>query len=79
MNEVIGALILVATLGPATPADPLHVTPAEKAACTQDAMRLCSGAYPDEEKLLGCMKVNRGALSASCGTAFDAGVRRRGL
>ena len=56
---MVGALLLVAATGTALPADPLHITAAEKAACTQDAMRLCPGAYPDAEKLLGCMKVNR--------------------
>ncbi len=76
---MVAALLLVAGTGTAIPADPLHITAAEKAACTQDAMRLCSGAYPDEEKLIGCMKANRTALSATCGAAFDAGVRRRGL
>lgn len=76
---MLAALLLVVTTGTAVPADPMRITPAEKAACTQDAMRLCSGTYPDEEKLIGCMKANRAALSAACGTAFDAGVRRRGL
>ena len=76
---MVGALLLVAATGTALPADPMRITAAEKAACTQDAMRLCSGAYPDEEKLIGCMKVNRAALRAACGTAFDVGVRRRGL
>ena len=78
---MFAALLLVAATatGIASPADPLRITPAEKAACTQDATRLCSGTYPDEARLLECMKANRAALSAACGTAFDAGVRRRGL
>ncbi len=76
---MLAALLLVAATGTAVPADPMRITPAEKAACTQDATRLCSGTYPDEARLLECMKANRAALSAACGTAFDAGVRRRGL
>ena len=57
---MLATLLLVAATGTALPADPLHITAAEKAACTQDAMRLCSGQpTPDAEKLLGCMKVNR--------------------
>ena len=76
---MLAALLLVATTGTAVPADPMRITPAERAACTQDATRLCSGTYPDEARLLECMKANRAALSATCGTAFDAGVRRRGL
>ena len=76
---MLAVLLFVAATGTAVPADPMRITPAEKAACTQDATRLCSGTYPDEAKLLECMKANRAALSAACGTAFDAGVRRRGL
>ncbi len=76
---MLAALLLVAAAGTAVPADPMRITPAEKAACTQNATRLCSGTYPDEARLLECMKANRAALSAACGTAFDAGVRRRGL
>ena len=59
--------------------DKYHITPAEKAACTSDAVRLCMEAYPDEDRLLSCMKQNRDALSAVCRVAFDAGTRRRRL
>ena len=59
--------------------DKYKVTNAEKAACTIDAMRLCSETYPDEDALLNCMKVNRASLSSTCRVAFDAGVRRRHL
>ncbi len=76
---MLAALLLVAATGTAVPADPMRITPAEKAACTQDATRLCSGTYPDEARLLDCMKANRAALSPACRSAFDAGVRRRGL
>lgn len=60
-------------------ADNFHVTDAEKAACTSDAVRFCYGTYPDESRLLTCMKENRAALSSVCRVAFDAGVRRRHL
>ena len=59
--------------------DQLHITTEERAACGDDAERLCSGAYPDERKLLACMKENRSALSAKCEPVFTAGLRRRGL
>ena len=59
--------------------DKYKVTNAEKAACTADAIRLCMSAYPNEEKLLACMKENRESLSDTCRVAFDAGVRRRHL
>ena len=78
---MLAALLLVAATatGIASPADPLRITPAERSACTQDATRLCSGTYPAEARRLEGMKATRAALSAPCGTACDAGVRRRGL
>ena len=59
--------------------DKYHITNAEKIACTADAVRLCSGTYPDEDGLLACMKQNRASLTALCRVAFDAGVKRRRL
>ena len=59
------------------PVDKYHVTAEEKIACTRDAMRLCFGAYPDEDKLLTCMVQNHSELTPTCRVAFDAGVRRR--
>ena len=59
--------------------DKYHITDAEKAACTLDAMRLCSGTYPNEDGLLSCMMRYHSSLSTTCRVAFDAGVRRRRL
>ena len=59
--------------------DKYRITDAEKAACTPDAVRLCSQTYPDEDRLLACMKQNREALSQPCRVALDAGVKRRRL
>lgn len=56
-----------------------HITPEEQAACQDDATVLCSYAYPDEDKLLECMRKNRSQLSEVCLRAFDAGLRRRHL
>ena len=60
-------------------ADPYGLTDVERAACTDDATRLCADTYPDEHKLLACMKANRSSLSAGCLPVFDAGVKRRRL
>ena len=60
-------------------ADKYHVTTAEKLACISYAERFCIAAYPDEDKLVGCMRANRTALSDECGAAFDTGMKRRGL
>ena len=59
--------------------DKYHITPEEKAACSSDVVRLCFEAYPNEDKLLSCMKQNRESLSAGCRVAFDAGRKRRRL
>ena len=59
--------------------DRYQITPAEHAACDGDAVALCSETYPDEDKLMACMKLNRANLSAVCAKAFDAGVARRHL
>ncbi len=76
------ALFLLMTAVPALATaepDRFKITDAEKAACTMDAMRLCSGTYPNEDRLLYCMKENRASLSPTCLAAFDAGVKRRRL
>lgn len=81
MLRMIALVLAAGAISPALAdsGDQFHVTDAEKAACTSDAVRLCYGTYPDETKLLSCMKQNRAQLSGTCRMAFDAGVRRRRL
>lgn len=69
--------ILFASSAYAGARDPFHITAAEKSACMSDAVALCSSAYPDEHRLLSCMRANRPSLSSVCLRAFDAGLRRR--
>lgn len=57
--------------------DKYHITNAEKAACTVDAMRLCSGVYPSEDGLISCMREKHSDLSTVCRYAFDLGLKRR--
>ena len=59
--------------------DKYRITDQEKAACTMDAVRLCGGAYPNEDRLIACMRANHASLSSTCRVAFDEGVRRRRL
>ena len=59
--------------------DHFHATAAEKAACTADATRLCAYTWPDEDKLVACMKTNESSLGPTCLPVFKAGIRRRGL
>lgn len=81
-SSVGTAAIMLITLAPHSAfaqADPYRITSAEKAACTSDAVRLCSNAYPDEARLLSCMSQNRASLTTGCAVVFEAGLRRRRL
>lgn len=85
MKELLVAALCAASLvgiAPACAGQPLDrykITAEEMSACGSDAIGLCSSAYPDEAKLISCMKSNRVSLSATCRPVFDAGVRRRHL
>lgn len=83
MNRTITTAVLTmfcACAGQACAAtEPLNITPEEHAACDDDAARLCSAAYPNETKMLGCMKVNLNKLSPICLATFKAGMLRRHL
>ena len=80
MRRLLLTTIVAGLISPALAStDKFHVTDAEKAACTSDAVRFCFGTYPDETKLLSCMKQNRSQLSDTCRVAFDMGVKRRRL
>ena len=56
-----------------------QITAEEQAACRPDAERLCLSTYPDEDRMIACMKANRTALSPACAPVFEAGLKRRGL
>ena len=79
MIPLRAALIVLALPLPALAQDRYQVTNAEKAACQDDAVKLCGAAYPDENALLSCMKSNVGRLTTGCRSTFVAGLRRRGL
>lgn len=76
-------LALAITLGFAGSAvaqqDKYTITSEERTACQGDATLLCSDAYPDEDRLIVCMRRNRAQLSRVCLRAFDAGMRKRHL
>jgi len=70
-----GCLLLgLALAAPATPAA-AQGTPAQRAACEQDAYRLCSQYIPDERRTGNCLRRNRINLSPACRAMF--GGRRR--
>jgi hypothetical protein len=45
-------------------------TPQQRAACEQDAHRLCADAMPDEPKVRNCLRKNLRRLSPVCRSAF---------
>lgn len=78
LSAVVGCLLLVGTVA-AQAQGKYQVTDAERAACGEDAVNLCSAAYPDEDALIACMKLNVAKLTAGCRPVFIQGLRRRGL
>ncbi len=73
------ALIVGSATAQAMAADKLDITPEEHAACDSDAQRLCFSAYPDEDKMVACMRANRPQLTRQCRATFNAGLKRRHL
>ena len=67
-------LALIAT--PATPAA-AQGTPEQRAACEQDAYRLCSQYIPDENRTANCLRRHRVSLSPACRRLFSSGRGRR--
>lgn len=70
-------LIYVGSTEAALADDPYHVTPDERAACQQDAAFLCSYTFPDEARLVTCMKANKQQLTDLCRRTLESGLRRR--
>jgi hypothetical protein len=60
-------------------ADKYQVTSLERAACSADAVSLCSADVSDADQLLACMRHHEVQLSAICLPVFKAGLRRRHL
>jgi len=67
--------LAMAVLTP-SPAD-AQGTPEQRAACSDDAQRVCGQYIPDVDRVTACMKRNRRHLSAACRRVMDGGGRRR--
>jgi type II secretory pathway component PulL len=52
-------------------------TPEQRAACENDAMRLCGDYVPDERRITACMSAKRRYLSPGCRRVFDSSRGRR--
>jgi hypothetical protein len=72
---VVLGLALAAGL-PATPAA-AQGTPAQRAACEQDAYRLCMEFVPDEPRIANCLSRKRMSLSRACRALFTGKSSRR--
>jgi hypothetical protein len=71
-----GCLLGLALMVAATPAA-AQGTPEQRAACEQDAYRLCSQYIPDERRTGNCLRRNRISLSPACRRLFSGGRGRR--
>ena len=47
----------------------------QRAACQDDAFRLCASAIPDEQRVKACMVANMQRLSPACRRMFRPGQR----
>ena len=63
------AISFIAFAGPADAA--VEATAEQRAACTPDAFRLCSGEIPNIPAITACMRKNRTNLSPACKAVFD--------
>ena len=43
----------------------------ERAACAADAFRLCGSEIPNIDRIVACMRANKGNLSSACKAVFD--------
>ena len=69
---------VVLSFGAASFASPANAaTRAEaEAACTPDALKLCSAFIPDEKKVGSCLRKNRKQLTTACAEIFKGGKKR---
>lgn len=65
-----GAAILLAALSFAAAGSAYAITAEQRAACTPDALRLCSNEIPDFARVKACMFRNQANLSERCRSAM---------
>jgi hypothetical protein len=73
--SMAGCLLGLVLIAAATPAA-AQGTPEQRAACEQDAYRLCSQYIPDERRTGNCLRRNRISLSPACRRLFSGRGRR---
>jgi hypothetical protein len=78
--HLAASLVLGLALSPAlapSPAAAQGGTPAQRAACENDAMRVCGQYIPDVAQITSCMRRNCRSLSHGCRAVMHCGKRRR--
>lgn len=72
LRIAFGALALAASFMTFAGESSAQVATAEqRAACTPDAFRLCSGEIPNIPAITACMRKNKANLSSACKAVFD--------
>lgn len=71
------AIVVVLGVTAAFTAKAEEATYAQRVACTPDAFRLCSSAFPDADAVKSCMIVNKSKLSAACRATFPKELAQR--
>jgi len=69
LRILVGAAILAGQVGASAPGL-AQGTPQQRAACTDDALRLCAAEVPNVSRITSCMKANFSRLSAGCKAVF---------
>jgi hypothetical protein len=65
-NTFLGIAILSSIAMAPTAGFAWKATPAQRAACTGDALRLCASYIPDEESIAHCIASKKSQLSPGC-------------
>lgn len=72
LRIAVGAFVLAASLASfSTEGSAAAATAEQRAACTPDVFRLCSGDIPNIPAITACMRKNKSNLSAACKAVFD--------
>ncbi|ACB94253.1 hypothetical protein [Beijerinckia indica] len=69
---LLSSLTLMLGIGIGTAFAEEAYTDEEQEACQADAMRLCSDAVPDVDRVTACMKQHISSLSPPCAKMFDS-------
>jgi hypothetical protein len=79
LQTAASCLVLGLALAAGSPATPAAAqgTPAQRAACEQDAYRLCMEFIPDENRTANCLRRKRMSLSPACRALFTGRAGRK--